>query len=84
MEKVKDVGLEAYLGKEVLLMCMSYFYYGKLVAVGEEAVTIEDPHIVYETGKWSDSNFQNKQSLCVKEHHVMRSAIESFGEYENK
>lgn len=77
--EVKEDGLEALLGKKVILFCANYFYTGKLVGVNKSFVKLEDPAIVYETGDFKNAKYSDEQSLCVKEHYVRIPAIESFG-----
>lgn len=63
----------------VTLMCLNYFYTGKLIGVNETCVLLENPKIIYETGSWSDKDWSDAQSLPCKELYVQISAIESFG-----
>lgn len=77
--EVDGEGLVALLGKRVLLMCAGYFYEGLLIGVNESFVKIEDPSIVYSTGKWSDKSYEDIQKLHAKEWYVQRGLIESFG-----
>ena len=72
-------GLEGLLGKQVLLMCASYFYTGELVGVNENHVVLRSASIVYETGDWKDDTWKDAQSLPFLETHVMVSHIESYG-----
>ena len=78
--EVDGEGLDALLGKRVLLMCAGYFYEGKLVGVNELFVKLDDAAIVYSTGKWSDSDYEDIQKLHEKVWYVQRGLIESFGE----
>ena len=77
--EVEGEGLEALLGKEVILFCLNYIYSGKLIGVNKNCVLLEKPEIVYETGAFNDTNFKDSQAL-PGQHYVMLSAIESFGE----
>lgn len=79
IEDDSSAGLEILLGENVLLMCSNYFYTGKLVGVNKTYIELENPAIVYETGKWSDKNYTDSQPLHVKKWYVQLSAIESFG-----
>lgn len=79
IETTEASAIESLLGERVLLMCSSYFYSGKLVAVNDSTVTLSDPAIVYETGKWDASKFADEQRIGTEEWHVKLSAIESFG-----
>ena len=78
--EVENEGLNALLGKSVLLMCANYFYTGTLVGVNETCVKLKDPHIVYDTGQWSAGAWADAQKMHVGVWYVARSAIESFGE----
>lgn len=73
-------GLDALLGERVLLLCMNYFYWGKLVGVNKTKVELEDAHIVYETGSWKNASFQDSQALPCKKLYVRISSIEAFCE----
>ena len=77
--EVADEGLEALLGETVTLLCVNYFYTGKLVGVNDTCVKLENPSIIYETGPWSEKSWQDAQSLNVDYHYVCTQAIESFG-----
>lgn len=78
--EVDGEGLEALLGKRVLLMCAGYFYEGKLIGVNKTFVKLEDPAIVYSTGAFSDKNYSDIQKLHKKHWYVQLALIESFGE----
>ena len=76
--EVSDEGLEGLMGEKVTLLCMNYFYAGKLVGVNSNCVLLDDPKIVYETGEWSGKDWADAQSLPGPI-YVMISAIEAFG-----
>ena len=71
-------GLLALLGENVFLMCMNYYYTGKLVGVNKTCVLLEDAQIVYETGEWNKTTWADAQALPDK-WYVQIAAIESFG-----
>lgn len=77
--EVESEGLIKLMGERVTFFCLNYIYVGKLVGVNETCVLLENPAIVYETGKFSDSNYKDEQSLCVDEFYVAMNCIESFG-----
>jgi len=79
VEEVENEGLISLLGKDVILLCVNYFYKGNLVGVNDDYVKLENPHIVYDTGSWSNKEYDDCQSLCTKEFYVQKSSIESFG-----
>mgnify|MGYP003342329052 FL=1 len=77
--EIDGEGLDALLGKNVLLMCMNYFYTGKLVGVNSTFVKLDNCSIVYETGPWTEKGFKDAQ-LVGDAHYVTTSSIESFRE----
>lgn len=79
IEDTDASGLDALMGERVLLMCANYFYEGKLTGVNETFVELEDAHIVYETGQWSDKKWADRQKLHTAKWQVKSSFIESFG-----
>lgn len=79
VETTDVAGLESLLGENVLLLCMNYFYTGKLVGVNETFVELENPAIVYETGQWTDKGYADVQPLHVATFYVQKSTIEAFG-----
>ena len=66
VEQVKDNGFEPLMGEKVTLLCMNYFYTGKLVGVNTDSVELEDPAIVYETGDWKAKEYADVQALPCK------------------
>ena len=72
-------GLESLLDENVILLCVNYFYAGKLVGVNDKDVILENPHIIYETGEWTASTFKVMKKLPVDEWRVRTEAIESYG-----
>jgi len=79
IEENNKEGLDALLGKRVLLMTAGYFYEGKLVGVNASCVKIEDPSVVYETGKWTDDSYADIQKMNASHWYVAMGLIESFG-----
>jgi len=75
----ENEGLLSLLGDKVTIFTSGFFYTGKLVGVNETCVKLEDPAIVFETGKFSDANYKDVQSLNVKSFYVSMASIESFG-----
>jgi len=83
MKKVIEVdskteGFESLLGENVILLCMNYFYSGKLAGVNESFVLLEEAKVVYETGPWNQVGLKDAQELPGK-WRVQVSAIESYG-----
>lgn len=76
--EVENEGFEKLMGETVTLLCMNYFYNGKLVGVNETCVLLSEPKLIYETGKWTDEQWRDAQEMGIDELYVHRSAIESF------
>lgn len=77
--EVSGEGLESLIGKRVTLFCANYFYVGKLIGVNNTCVKLENAAIVYQTGAWTNKNYEDEEPLGVKEFYVQTNAIESFG-----
>lgn len=76
--EVNNEGLVALLDQEVLIMCFNYFYAGTLVGVNDTFIKLENCHIVYETGPFTDKKYKDAQKIA-DEYYVQISAIESYG-----
>lgn len=83
IKETEGEGLDALLGKRVLLLSAGYFYEGELIGVNDSCVKLSDPHIVYETGKWSDKKYTDIQKLHTDAWYVATGLIESFGVSKN-
>ena len=79
VEEVSGEGLIGLLGDTVTLFCLNYIYAGKLIGVNETFVQLENAHIVYETGAFSDKKFKDAQKISNTVFYVQISAIEGFG-----
>jgi hypothetical protein len=79
IESNEKAGLELLLGERVTLLCMNYFYTGKLTGVNAVFVELTDPAIVYETGPFNEPSWKDAQKLSQATWNVMIQAIESFG-----
>lgn len=79
VEEVEDDGFSPFLGENVTLLCMNYFYTGKLVAVNKEFLELANPAIVYETGEWSSKKYKDVQLLGCPILRVRVAAIEAYG-----
>lgn len=77
--EVEGEGLEAFLGKSIILMCMNYNYAGTLEGINETFVKLaaKDAVIVYETGEWSAKKWADAQAVGGPI-YVERSKIEAF------
>lgn len=78
VEEVSGEGLEKFLGERVTLYCQVYIYTGKLIGVNDSCVLLSDAAVVYETGSYSEKDWEDAQSL-PHDWYVMKHAIESFG-----
>ena len=79
-KEVKEEGFLSLLGKNVEIYCGVYIYAGKLVGVNSTCVKLANPHLVYETGAFSDKKFKDAQHMGREFHYVATTLIESFGE----
>ena len=77
--EVDGEGLEALLSKQVMLFCLNYIYTGTLTGVNKTCVLLENASIVYSTGAFNKTSFDDAQKL-PHNHYVQTSAIESFCE----
>ena len=81
MRKIVEIdpkaGLESLLGERVLLLCLNYFYAGKLVGVNRTCVLLHDVSIVYETGEWGAPNWKDAQKVG-RPVYVRNGCIEAF------
>jgi len=77
--EVENEGLLKLMDETITVMCMNYFYTGKLIGVNDTCILLGDPKIVYSTGDWSEKEWADAQSLPTDEHYVMLASIESFG-----
>ena len=78
--EVEGQGLEALLGKNVVLFCMNYTYAGKLVGVNTVDVLLEGAGIVFETGDFNSKTFKDFQKFPAKQWRIRTAVIESYGE----
>ena len=76
--EVENEGFQKLLGETVTLMCMNYFYNGKLIGVNDTCVLLESPKLIYETGAWTDKKWKDAQGMGVDELYVQISSIEAF------
>jgi len=79
-KEVKEEGFLSLLGKNVEIYCGVYIYAGKLVGVNSSCVKLANPHLVFETGAFSDKKFKDAQHMGREFHYVATTLIESFGE----
>lgn len=55
IEEVSGEGLESLLGEYVCIWCLNYIYWGKLIGVNDADILLTEAHVVYETGKLTES-----------------------------
>jgi hypothetical protein len=77
--KVDHEGLMSLIGKNVLVMCMNYFYAGQLIGVNDTCIKIGNCHQILETGPHKDAKFKDAQWIGDN-WYIQTSSIESFGE----
>ncbi|MCP3684271.1 MAG: hypothetical protein GY861_16455 [bacterium] len=78
IEQVEGEGLESLLGEDVTIWCCRYIYAGKLTGVNEKDILLTNAKIVYETGEFSSSGFNDSQDL-PNDWYVRIESIESYG-----
>ena len=74
--EVDGEGLDALLGKRVLVFCMNYIYTGELEGVNSTCILLKDGHIVYETGAFNTKTFGDSQKIGPL--YIQMNSIESF------
>lgn len=82
-QEVEGEGMEALMGQNVTFFCGVYIYHGKLTGVNAEFALIEDAHIVYSTGAFTDKKFNDAQFLAA-EWRIQKSSIETYGAFASK
>ena len=79
VEQVEGEGLESLIGETVIIFCMNYFYAGKLTGVNEVDILLSDPSIVFQTGSFDSSNWEEEQRLVFTDSLYIRTAsIEAY------
>jgi hypothetical protein len=79
VEEVDGEGLVVLMGETVTLFCLNYIYAGTLVGVNDTFVKLDNAHVVYDTGSFTDKKFKDAQKLTNSTWYVQTSSIESFG-----
>ena len=83
MKRVLEVdndGLMKLMGENICVIACRYIYAGVLDGVNDDCICLKNPKIVYETGAWSQPDWQDAQELGVDEIFIQTSSIESFME----
>lgn len=83
MEELENEGLLSLMGQIITLHCVNYIYAGKLIGVNKTCIKLENAHLVFDTGPYSDSKFKDAQKLSDS-YYIQIDAIESFGKMGNK
>ena len=69
---------ESLIGKRVTLFCCRSIYTGNLIGVSNHSLLLHDCGIVYETGSFTKTEWEDYQKL-PNDFYVLKSSIESFG-----
>lgn len=77
VEEVAGEGFLALFGETVTVFCMNYIYAGTLTGVNDEFIKLENAHIVYETGAFSEKSFKDAQKVSATL-YIQKNSIESF------
>lgn len=77
--EVEGEGLDAFLGKKIMLMCMNYNYSGTVEGVNDTFIKLsgDDAVIVYETGEWIAKSWMDAQKVGAPI-YVQRCKVEAF------
>jgi hypothetical protein len=78
IEEVENEGLVSLMGQRITLFCLNYIYTGKLVGVNDTCVRLDNPAIVYDTGRFDTKNWQDAQAL-PHTIYIMLACVESYG-----
>jgi len=73
-----DGGMDAMLGEKICVFCGVYIYTGTLAGVNANHIELDEPKLVYETGKLSSGAWKDAQAL-PSPWRVMIAGIESWG-----
>ena len=79
VERSDAEGFDALLGERITLMCVNYFYTGKLLGVNDDCVLLGEPSIIYETGAWSERGWKDAQRLPTDRLYIQREFVEAYG-----
>ena len=83
MKKIVEIdegaGLESLLGETITLLCANYFYTGTLTGINDVDVLLANPKIIYQTGPWDESEWEDAQALPTDRLYIRIIAIESYG-----
>ena len=76
-EQKEILNMEELVGETYLFQCARYIYHGEVAFVNSDYLTLKNASVVFNTGDYSSSQAEDKQSLPngVK---IMRDSIEAF------
>ena len=74
--ETNETAFEQIMGEQITIFSLNYIYHGKLIGVNDENILLENPKIVYETGKFTDKCFKDAQSLGCDEFFIQKGTIE--------
>lgn len=77
-DDIKEIeSMDDLVGETYLFQCARYIYHGEIKRVTHTYIELKDASVVFNTGDYSESEAEDKQSLPngVK---VMRQSIETF------
>jgi hypothetical protein len=77
VEEVECEGFLALMGQTITIFSLNYIYAGKLVGVNDKFVKLENAHIVYETGSFTEKKFKDAQKVA-DDFYVQLTCIESY------
>lgn len=77
IEETDEQPFDALMNCRVMVRCMNWIYAGKLVAVNDVCLFLDDASIVYDTGSEKTHGYETEEKLPCQL-GVMFSAIESF------
>lgn len=76
--EVKEIeNMQDLVGETYLFQCARYIYHGKVKSVTPTYIELKNAGVVFDTGDYSSSSPQDRQSL-PKNVFVMRQSIEAF------
>tara|TARA_Y100000296_G_C5025984_1_gene182282 strand:- start:12 stop:323 length:312 start_codon:yes stop_codon:yes gene_type:complete len=68
---------DALLGKYCLIMCLNYIYAGIVSGVNSSVLLLKDPELVYQTGDWEGTSWEDSQKLPTDECRIGLGHIEN-------
>lgn len=77
-EEAKEVtNLDDLVSETYLFQCARYIYYGKVKSITSDYIELENAHVVFETGDYSNDKPKDMQKLPHNA-FVLRQSIEAF------